>query len=281
MKTYDDVRLKALFQLLKTEASAYGPVIKHELAAALKDNPEQVQQVLEAEFQEPLPLPVVQTLEEICWDDLSQAFASFAAKINPDLEEGLTLISKFIETAVTRQDISRQIDTWASELRSPLLNAKGYFEIASLLGNCIFGSLQIQTIPASRHIKDFSFARLLRKKQGSSLCVACLYILLGQRYGLDINLVDLAGRVLIYLQGLTAEEAFFIDPLDEGKILSAQDCQAYIDSRCLEWTDDFFTPLSSRQIVRRLLANMIYTLNKLHDERRLSYVRNYLEIIKS
>ena len=51
MKIYDDVRLKALFQLLKTEADAYGLVIKRELATALKENPSQVHTVLEQEFQ--------------------------------------------------------------------------------------------------------------------------------------------------------------------------------------------------------------------------------------
>ena len=281
MKTYDDIRLKALFQLLKTEADAYGPVIKRELAAALQANPQQVQTVLEAEFQQDMPLPVLQTLEEICWDDLSIAFAGFASKINPDLEEGLALLAKFIETATVRSDLTNSVDKLAHELRSPLLNAKNYDEIATLLSNYFFHTLKIQTQSSIRSIKDFSFTRLLRKKQGSSLCIACLYVLLGQRYGLDVGIIDLAGRTLVYLQDPRTDISLFIDPLDNGKILSEQDCRRYIDARCLAWDDGFFTPLSSRQIVRRLLANMIFTLNKIHDERRLAYVRNYLEIIKN
>lgn len=281
MQIYDDVRLKALFQLLKTEADTYGSVIKREIAAALKENPRQVHLVLENEFSGNTPLPVVHTLEEICWEDLTHAFARFAAKINPDLEEGLALIAKFIETASERADISDRVDQWAQPLKTPLLNAKNYEEIATILSNYFFRILQIQALPVNQDIKNLSFARFLRKKKGAGLCVACLYMVLGQRYGLETGLIDLAGRVLVYLQGNTDREFFFIDPLDNGKILSAEDCRKYIEARCLAWTDDFFTPLSSRQIVRRFLANMIYTLNKSHDDRRLTYVRNYLEIIKN
>ncbi len=281
MQIYDEVRLKALFQLLRTEADTYGPVIKREIAAALKENPSQVHAVLEQEFQQQTPLPVVQTLEEICWDDLSNGFARFAEKINPDLEEGLALISKFIETATVRSDITAPVDAWATQLRIPLLNAKNYVEIASSISNYLFNTLQLQTIPVNRDIKDLSFARLLRKKRGSNVCVACLYTVLGQRYGLDCGLIDLAGRILVLLQEDKNGQSLFIDPLDKGNLLTETDCRQYIESRCLQWSDEFLIPLSSRQLVRRLLANMIFTLNKIHDERRLSYVRNYLEIIKN
>lgn len=115
MQIYDEVRLKALFQLLRTEADAYGPVIKREIATALRTNPLQVHQILKQEFQQQTPLPVVQALEEICWDDLTSEFARFAEKINPDLEEGLALISKFIETATIASDITAPIDQWANQ----------------------------------------------------------------------------------------------------------------------------------------------------------------------
>ncbi len=279
MQTYDDVRLKALFKLLKTEADAYGPVIKREIAAALKANPHQVHQVLETEFSGNTPLPVVHTLEEICWDDLTDAFAHFATKINPDLEEGLAIVSKFIETATVRNDITHCLDQWAQQLRVPLLNATNYTEIVQRLSNYFFHVLNIQTTPSSRDIKDLSFARLLRKKSGSSLCVACLYTSIGQRYGLDTNLVDLAGRILIHLKNPSSKESLFIDPLDEGKLLTESDCQHYIEERELAWEPEFLSPLTSRQVIRRLLANMIYLLNKMHDKRRLEYVRNYLEVI--
>ena len=82
------------------------------------------------------------------------------------------------------------------------------------------------------------------------------------------------------MQGYTHRESLFIDPLDNGKILTEDDCRRYIRARYIEWNDEFLAPLSSRAIVRRFIANMIYVLNKVRDERRLNYLRHYLDIIK-
>lgn len=281
MKILGNEGLKALIKLLETESDTYGPVLKGALADAIKANPMQVQQVMEEEFKTSAPRAVLNTLEEICWEDLASALARFSAKINPDLEEGLALLSKFTTPTTARGDIAAPLDQMASDLRPVLLNAKNYTEIATVLGHYFFHIQAITALQTNTDIKDISFARFLHKKSGSSLCVACLYVCLGQRYGIDASVVDLAGRVLVHMRDFSRKQSLFIDPLDNGKILTEDDCRHYIRTRQLAWNEDFLAPLSSRQIIRRFIANMIYVLNKVRDERRLKYLRGYLEIIKA
>lgn len=274
-------RLKALIKLLNSDSGPLSPVLRQEIADAMKKDPNSVKIALQEEFPQHTPVCVVNALEEISWGEISHNLAAFAAKINPDLEEGLTLLAQFLLPSTTRQDIAMPLDDIAHALRPGLLNAKDYGEIAHILAHYFFKTLGIQTLSANWDVQEISFSNLLHKHRGSSLCIACLYILIGERYGLDVNLVDLAGRILVHLQDPQLTQSFFIDPLDNGKILSEPACRAYIDSRQLSWNDDFLAPLSSRKIIRRFIANMIYVLNKAHDERRLAYLRNYLEIIKS
>ena len=79
-------RLKALLKLLTSETATYGAVLRREIAAALKEDPAGVQTALAEEFVGTAPLPVLHTLEEIYWEELTRLFAAFSAKINPDLE---------------------------------------------------------------------------------------------------------------------------------------------------------------------------------------------------
>ena len=274
-------RLKALFKLLAPETDSSDVAIRREIAAAIKEDPLSVQTALEEEFPQHTPSHIIHTLEEIAWEELTHAFARFSAKINPDLEEGLTLLAKFYIPAAGRSDITTQVDEIARALRHPLLNAKNHHEIAQVFARYFFHILGIQILPANWDIQEISFMRFLQKHRGSSLCAACLYLLVGERYGLDISLIDLAGRILVNLQDKQTAQTIFIDPLDSGKILTLEDCQRHIDSRQLAWNDDFLLPLSSRQIVRRFIANMIFVLNKARDARRLAYLRNYLEILRS
>ena len=247
----------------------------------VKDNPARVQQALDSAFNLSVPSKVRHTLEEICWDNLSEQMAEFSGKINPDLEEGLWILARFVSPAATRGEITHNLDNLAQQMRAALLNTTDLSGAAEVLSKYFFNSLRFVVLPANLDIKDISFGRFLVKRRGSSLCMACLYQTIAQRYGLECNLVDLAGRILVHLQAHSTEQNLFIDPLDKGKILSVQDCKDYILSREIKWNENFFAPLSSRTIIRRFIANMIYVLNKLRDERRLKYLRNYLEIIKN
>lgn len=281
MKTLGPEQLKALLKLIETESDEYTELLRPELAAAVKDNPARVQQALDSAFNLSVPSKVRHTLEEICWDNLSEQMAAFAGKINPDLEEGLWILARFVSPAATRGEITHNLDNLAQQMRAALLNTTDLSSAAEVLSKYFFNSLRFVVLPANLDIKDISFGRFLVKRRGSSLCMACLYQTIAQRYGLECNLVDLAGRILVHLQAHSTEQNLFIDPLDKGKILSVQDCKDYILSREIKWNENFFAPLSSRTIIRRFIANMIYVLNKLRDERRLKYLRNYLEIIKN
>ena len=281
MKQADNSRLKALFKLMETETDQYGPLLKQALASAIKANPDEVQRTLEEEFASSAPHTVVHMLEEICWEDLAQAFSAFNTKINPDLEEGLLLLAKFTSPTTERGVIAQPLDEMAQELRPALLNATDYPEIINLFGRFIFELKQFQVIPSISDIRDLSFPRFLSNKRGSALTIACLYLCLTQRFGIDTDLVDLAGRLLVHIRDTKNSTSYLIDPLDNGKQLTEEDCRQYIHSRGLENEQDLFTPLSSRLIVCRFIANMIYVLNKMHDARRLTFLRNYFEIIKN
>lgn len=281
MQAQDNSRLKALFKLLETETDQYGPLLKQALSSAIKANPDEVQRTLQEEFATSAPRNVMRMLEEICWDDLAGALAAFNAKINPDLEEGLMLLAKFTSPTTERGDLNQPLDELARELRPALVNATDYPEIINTLGRFIFEMRGFTTLHTVTDVRDLSFPRFLSHKQGSCLTVACLYLCLGMRFGLEMDLVDMAGRLLIHMRDSQNQISYLIDPLDSGKMLTEETCRQYIRARGLENEDELFIPLSSRLIVRRFIANMIFILNKVHDERRLKYLRNYLEIIKS
>ena len=70
----ENERLKALFKLLSSETGAKSSVLRREIAAAIKADPTRVQIVLAEEFPEHTPISIVNTLEEIAWDELTPGF---------------------------------------------------------------------------------------------------------------------------------------------------------------------------------------------------------------
>ena len=281
MKQMQPSYIKALIDLLSREDGSAVALLKEELAHIMQQNPQALHQVIEQDFHSALPLPFVHAMQEIYWDELTLQITQFVAKINPDLEEALTLASRFINPAITRDEIAQQIDALAHDLRPVLANCNCAADIWENTGRFFFHTQKYAVLPSVHDPKELSFARFLRKKQGAALCVCCLYAVCAERFGLDGGVVDLAGRVLACVQPQDSSEPLFADPLDNGRLLTLDDCKDYIFERNLAWNEAFVMPLSSRMILRRFFSHMIFILNKLRDERRLSYLRRYMDILKN
>ena len=275
-------QIKALIDLLSQETGhQQTALLKAELARLMQEQPQRVHEVIENDFHSSVPAALIDAMQEICWEQLTQNATRFAAKINPDMEEGMALVTRFVNPAITRQEIARQLDDLARQLRPLLANCNSPEEIWTTMGRYFFHAQAFQVLPAAHDIKDISFGRFLYKKQGSALCLCTLYAVCGARFGLEAGVADMAGRVLAVLHPRDGSEPIFADPLDQGKILTLSDCKDYIYARNLCWNDAFALPLSSRAVLRRFLGNMIFILNKLRDERRLSFLRRYMDILKN
>ncbi len=273
--------IKAIIELLDGETGPRAETLRQELARIIKEQPQQLQEVIEKDYHSSVPAALVYAMEEVCWEELAGACTRFGSKINPDLEEGLAIVSRFVNPAVSRDEITADLDSFSVALRPLLANCTGPAEISNTLSRFFFRARGFTVLPAAHDIKDVSFGRFIQKKQGSALCMACLYAVIGCRFGLDSGVVDMAGRVLACFTPDNENEIVFADPADQGKLLTLNDCKNYIFSRNLEWSDAFAMPLSSRALLRRFLANMIFILNKLRDERRLPYLRRYMDILKN
>ncbi len=281
MSNMGNSHIKALIKLLDGETGYRAELLRQELARIIKEQPQQLHKVIEEDFHCSVPASLVTAMEEVCWDELADACGRFSSKINPDLEEGLSIETRFVNPAFSRTDIAQDLDAQALVLRPLLANCTGPAEICNTLSRFFFRVQGFHVLPAARDIKDVSFGRFLQKKQGSALCMASLYSVLAARFGVDAGIADMAGRILVCFAPQCGENPIFADPADKGKLFSLAECREYIDARGLEWSWSFAAPLSSRAVLRRFLGNMIFILNKLRDERRLSYLRRYMDILKN
>lgn len=269
-------QIKALIKLISKEDDP--AALKRELASVIKTHPAQIQNILKEDCS--APVFVYEMIEDDAWDNLKKGFISFANKINPDLEEGLYLISRFLNPTLPKVFIEKRLDELTAQLRPAMLNSADYYEAAAAIAILFFKKQGFSAATHNLRPQDIAFYSFLREKRGSALNIAALYYLLASRYGLEVNLVDVAGRILVQFapQG---EKMFYADPVDNGKLLTEEDCRNFAKVRAVAWDREFLAPLSSRYITRRFLANLVYVYNKQRYARRLKFLRTYLNILEN
>lgn len=271
-------QIKALIKLISKEDDESNMALKRELASVIKTHPAKIKNILSSGCGAPVFL--YEMIEDDSWDNLKKGFIAFANKINPDLEEGLYLISRFLNPTLPKVFIDRRLEELSALMRPAMINSADYYEAVSGMSVLLFKSLGFSTAAYGLRPGDIAFYSFLREKRGSALCIASLYYILGSRYGLEVNIVDVAGRVLVQFVPPGAG-VFYVDPADSGKIIGEEECRMFAEVRGVEWDSEFTAPLSSRYIIRRFLANLVFVYNKQRDERRLRFLRSYLNILEN
>ena len=273
-------QIKALIDLLGQEQDSQAVLLRESLSYIVKEHSAILHEVIENDFHSEVPVALVRAMHEICWEDLIQTAQQFAQEDSIPLEDALFFVTRFVNPAFDKQEITTELDQLTKELRPLLPDPAADEALLRIMSRFFFRQKSFVVLPVSHDIKDISFGRFLQKQQGAALCLCALYAVCSKRLSLHFDIVDLAGRLLICYQSPKNPEPVFADPLDNANLFTLTDCKNYIDSRQLEWNENFIAPLSSRVILRRFLAQMIFILNKLRDDKQLSYLRRYMDIFQ-
>lgn len=109
---------------------------------------------------------------------------------------------------------------------------------------------------------------VLEKHTGIPITLSLLYMEVARRVGLQIDGIGLPYHFMIRCS--LADHYIYIDPFEEGAFLSEQECRERIRSMTGQSTEGksklhahWFTPISSRQLLYRMLNNLkqIYLRN--------------------
>ena len=273
-------QIKALIDLLGEEQDSQAALLRESLSHIVKEHSDILHEVIETDFHSEVPAAFVRVMHEIYWEDLAQTAREFSAQEQISLEDGLAFVTRFINPAFDTKEITQELEQLVKELRPILPGPSADEALLRTMGRFFSKQKSFVVLPVSHDVKDVSFGRFLHKKQGSAICLCALYAVCAERLGLHIHIVDMAGRLLVSYQSLTSQEPIFADPHNNTNLLTLAQCKNYISGRNLEWSDNFIAPLSARVILRRFLAQMIFILNKLRDDKQLSYLRRYMDILQ-
>lgn len=98
---------------------------------------------------------------------------------------------------------------------------------------------------------------VLDRKKGIPITLSVIYMEVARRAGLPIQGVGFPGHFLVKYE--SNDEEIVIDPFDKGEVRTLEELQALLDglyNRKVPLRPEFLAPVTSRQIVRRMLNNL-------------------------
>ncbi len=197
-----------------------------------------------------------------------------------DLEDGVFLFAKQRYSDLDISVYTEQLNYYASELKEKLTSVNDESEI---LQRVISFFTEEKLFVGNRDDyyseENHYINRVLDSKIGIPITLSVIYLLVGQRINLPLKGIGLPGHFV--MQFSFGSSQVYFDPFNAGKILSRSDCETIVKNLGFNFTEEYLQPVSNKQILERMLRNIILTLEKKEDKERIETIRQFIDTLNS
>jgi regulator of sirC expression with transglutaminase-like and TPR domain len=125
-------------------------------------------------------------------------------------------------------------------------------------------------------VKNSSLYHVLKSRKGIPLTLAVIYKLVLSEVSIDVDIIGLPGHVVLGIPGTHT----FVDVFEGGRVLSPEDCREIVQSyRRFEWREDYLLPLSVKDVLVRMLSNVLACLAR--GMQQTTSVRGFVLLVRT
>jgi len=214
---------------------------------------------------------------EIRRRQLNPDWRRWASHPHPDLEQGVLLIDRFGDPAVDQNAVRRALDGLASELRRRLIGKKDADTVISILTEHLFGEVGLRGNTEAYDEPENSYlGQVLARKRGIPVSLSVVVMLVGHRVGLPIAGIGMPGHFLVRYG--SHEDGPFLDAFGGGRRLTKAQCAEWLEASGFEFAPRMLRPVSSREIVARMLRNLITVFKTRESDSEVAMLSDYLDV---
>lgn len=253
--------IKALLELLSKEPRR-STELSAELARIIKDQPREFKNVINSSYGGSAPAFVADIITAVQREALAMPFKWYFNKHSPDLISGLILLAKFITPGIKDADIIAPLNTFKAKLAQDMDGSFDIFHKAEIFERIIFGAFSFKLESLGANARLLSLPDMVRRRRTTVFSMAALYALLAADFDIWADITDIAGKPVVRLRDGATFEPVYIDITAKGRFVGEDDCHIYAAGNGGEWNPAVIKPMSNKQIIKRLLTNLIYVYAK-------------------
>jgi regulator of sirC expression with transglutaminase-like and TPR domain len=120
--------------------------------------------------------------------------------------------------------------------------------------------------------------RVLDLKRGIPISLASIFILVARRLTVAIEGVNMPQCFLLKFRASRGEEQF-VDAFRGGRFLTLRDCHERLAEASIPLQDEYLRAVSDREILLRMLGNLLRIYNSVEDQRRRDRVVAMMKLL--
>jgi len=210
--------------------------------------------------------------------DLREAFHKLAVSPALGLEEGVWLIMRFGYPGSDPAVYSGWLDTLAGQIRRSLPPGSDTTQAIQHLNNQLFGVMGFSGNEKHYYDPENSYLnRVIESRCGIPVSLSVLYLLISRRLDLPTYGVATPGHFLVGLR--LGSGASYLDAYNRGRIMTLLEVQRMLVRSGYEFRPEFMTPAPARDILIRMMRNLISIYQKEARTDRAEMLSSLVEIL--
>jgi regulator of sirC expression with transglutaminase-like and TPR domain len=217
-------------------------------------------------------------LKEWSRREVFRQWVTFCRQDRLDLEQGAFLIARTeyptLDVAAHRQTLDR----YSNVLRGRLRGARTTEDAVKKTAHFLFQDMGFRGNQEEYYNPENSYLhRVLELKRGIPISLAVVFLLVARRLSIPVHGVSLPQHFLLKFREPGRE--VFVDAFHGGTLLSARDCARFLKDAGIPFREDYLRAVPDREILRRMLGNLLRIYMAAEDVRRMHRVGAMLKLL--
>ncbi|MBI4376763.1 MAG: hypothetical protein HY549_09980 [Elusimicrobia bacterium] len=215
---------------------------------------------------------------ELRFRQLREDFTALARAPEPDLETGAFLVARFAYPGLDPEPYVTWLDRVAAKIEQDLPPEADLLATFQQLNLFLFQALNFSGNQKHYYDPDNSYLnRVIETRRGIPVTLSVLYLLLAKRLRLPVYGVATPGHFLVALR--SGAHSCFIDTFHRGRLMDLSDVRRMLIRSGYEFRPEFVARCSSRDIIIRMMRNLISVYEKAGSPERAERLGSLVEIL--
>lgn len=193
-----------------------------------------------------------------------------------DLEQACWALARALEPATFTAACEDKINHWGRQLLLKVSGAASNRERVNILTDYVGRELTFRGDCEDYYSeKNSLLPRVVETRAGMPISLSMIYMMIGSRGAMKIEGINLPGHFI------ARHGEVFFDPFHSGRILTRADIEQILARQGIALTECHLQPATPRQILVRMLSNLLHTYECTGCCEKHSMVRNWMESLLS
>lgn len=282
--------ITALLRLIDDPDDEVFDTVASQLLHYGKDIIPNLEQLWEVTADEEVQERIELLIHRVHFHDLQQDFAEWSRAKQPELLRGAILVARFQFPDLNVPAILTQFDQMRRNVWLELNNYLTPLEQVNVFNSILYNFYKLHGNElTAREPKYFFINQVLESKQGNAYTIGTLYLALCEMLDIPIFAVDVPRQfIFAYIDTLHSfmnpdnqgiqQLQFYIDPIS-GMVYTQKDVDSYLRKINAFDTDAYFTPLTSRRIIYKMMEELALCYRYLREDQKADEIQQLMLLL--